>query len=287
MQRHQLYIDTPIPPSRSCFLIGHPVGHSLSPLIHRAAYAALGLDWHYGLMDVLEPDLPAVLAGVDGQRIVGANVTIPYKERVFRLLDDCTETARAVGAVNTVFVRNGRRTGHNTDVEGFLSPLRERGATDPRPALIIGAGGAARAVAHALTGVLGWKDVTVAARNEATARALHGVGFTPWDERSSAAFGADLIINTTPIGMHPHEDASPLPADQPFRVEQTVYDLVYAPAETRLLQSASAAGASVIGGLPMLIGQAAAAFRIWTGQEMPLEAVRAALNASDTFGGAR
>lgn len=277
MQRPVSNTDTPVPATRSCFLIGHPVGHSLSPLIHRAAYSALGLDWHYGLMDVLEADLPAVLSAIDGTRVVGANVTIPYKQHVFRLLDDCSETARAVGAVNTVFVENGRRKGHNTDVEGFLEPLRSLQASGARTALILGAGGAARAVAHALTEVLGWKDVIVAARNPATARALPGVRARSWDERSEAAAQADLIVNTTPIGMHPHVEASPLPESQPFRTAQIVYDLIYAPRETRLLQQASKAGATTIGGLPMLIGQAAAAFHIWTGQEMPLEAVRSAL----------
>ena len=279
MQHTPSNSDTPIGATRSCFLVGHPVGHSLSPLIHRTAYEALGLNWHYGLMDVLEADLPAVLSGIDGQRVVGANVTIPYKQRVFELLDDCTDTARAVGAVNTVFVEDGRRKGHNTDVEGFLAPLQERNAVSARSALILGSGGAARAVAHALTGVLGWTDVAVAARNPATARALPGVRALPWDERFEAAAQADLIVNTTPIGMHPNVDASPLPDEHPFRGGQIVYDLIYAPRETRLLQQASKAGATPIGGLPMLIGQAAAAFRIWTGHEMPLDAVRAALKA--------
>lgn len=277
MQRTPSIIDTHDPPTRSCFLIGHPVGHSLSPLIHRTAYESLGLDWHYGLMDVLEADLPSVLAAIDGVRVVGANVTIPYKQRVFELLDDCTDTARAVGAVNTVFVEDGRRKGHNTDVEGFLAPLHTHRAISGRTALILGSGGAARAVAHALTAVLGWTDVTVAARNPATARALPGVHAVPWDERSAAAEKADLIVNTTPIGMHPNGDASPLPENHPLRNGQIVYDLIYAPRETRLLQQASKAGATPIGGLPMLIGQAAAAFRIWTGQEMPREAVHEAL----------
>ena len=277
MQRTPSDNDTPDPASRSCFLIGHPVGHSLSPLIHRTAYEALGMGWHYGLMDVLEADLPSVLAAIDGARVVGANVTIPYKQRVFELLDACTDTARAVGAVNTLFVENGKLKGHNTDVDGFLAPLHTLGATAPRSALILGSGGAARAVAHALTGVLGWKAVTVAARNPATARALPGVKALPWDERSEAAAKADLIVNTTPIGMHPNVDASPLPDGHTVHAGQIVYDLIYAPRETRLLQQATSAGATPIGGLPMLIGQAAAAFRIWTGQEMPLEAVHEAL----------
>lgn len=275
------------PENRMCVLIGHPVGHSLSPVIHSAAYRELDLDWHYAVMDVLESDLDAVLGTIDGDRLVGANVTIPYKQAVFERVDVLTDTAQAVGAVNTLYRRNGQLVGHNTDVAGFIQPLGElsgRRWTDER-ALVLGAGGAARAVAHALTRVLKLKNVAVTARREATARAIPGVSVVDWNERARAAADVDLIVNTTPVGMAPNGDASPLPDDLGFSTNQIVYDLIYAPERTRLLDAAAAHGATIIGGLPMLIGQAAEAFRIWTGRDMPVETVKKALMAHQAASG--
>lgn len=273
-------------PVHSCILIGHPIGHSLSPIIHNAAYAALGIEWHYGLMDVLEHDLDAVLAGIDGQRVVGANVTIPYKQAVFERVDERSPTAEAVGAVNTVFRRAGRLVGENTDVAGFLSPLLDvRSDWTRARAVILGAGGAARAVAHALTRELGLAQVMVSARREATARAIPDVTVVPWDKREAACLEADLVVNTTPVGMASNQHASPLRDTYIFRSGQTLYDLIYAPETTRLMASAAAAGAHVIGGLPMLVGQAAAAFQIWTGKEMPIDAVKKALRDHGVSGG--
>ena len=275
------------PENRMCVLIGHPVGHSLSPVIHSAAYRELDLDWHYAVMDVLESDLDAVLGTIDGDRLVGANVTIPYKQAVFERVDVLTDTAQAVGAVNTLYRRNDQLVGHNTDVAGFIQPLGElsgRRWTDER-ALVLGAGGAARAVAHALTRVLKFKNVAVTARREATARAIPGVSVVDWNERARAAADVDLIVNTTPVGMAPNGDASPLPDDLGFSTNQIVYDLIYAPERTRLLDAAAAHGATIIGGLPMLIGQAAEAFRIWTGRDMPIETVKKALIAHQAASG--
>ena len=279
MQRDQSEnIADPSSP-QTCYLIGHPIGHSLSPLIHSAAYEATGLDWHYAVMDVLEGDLDAVLAGIDGVNVVGVNVTIPHKQAIFRRVDSLTETARAVGAVNTVYRRDGKLVGDNTDVAGFIAPLREVTGYNwsSKSALILGAGGAARAVAHALTQEMGLAEVAVTARREATARDIPNVTVTAWNQREVAAAEADLIVNTTPVGMNPNADASPLPDTTPFSPHQIVYDLIYAPPRTQLLDRARSAGAQTIGGLPMLIGQAAAAFHIWTGREMPIESVMNAL----------
>lgn len=264
----------------TCLLIGHPIGHSLSPLIHRAGYTQLGLDWHYAAMDVLEHDLDVVLESIDGSGLMGVNVTIPYKQAVHDRVDVLTPTAEAVGAVNTVYRKDGRLVGDNTDVAGFLQPLLAMQDVDwsVARALILGAGGAARAVAHALTRELDLKEVAVSARREATARAIPDIDVVPWEDRNRTCVQADLIINTTPVGMAPHDNASPLPDDFPFRTGQTVYDLIYAPSRTRLMMAAEAAGCTVIGGLPMLIGQAAEAFRIWTGRQMPIEAVKKALD---------
>ncbi len=268
-------------PARTCFLIGHPVGHSLSPVIHKAAYCELGMDWHYGLMDVLPGDVGGVLSGIDGERVVGVNVTIPHKQEACEQVDRLTTTAAAVGAVNTVYRDGDDLVGENTDVAGFLAPLQQMERTDwtESSALIVGAGGAARAVAYALTQVLGLQKVVVTARREATARAIQGVDVVDWADRGSKLAAFDLIVNTTPVGMSPNTNASPLPESTRMTAEHVVYDLIYAPARTRLMMDAESAGARVIGGLPMLIGQAAEAFRIWTGRDMPVSTVEKAVRA--------
>lgn len=268
----------------SCFLMGQPVGHSLSPLIHNTAFSLLDVGGHYSAHDVDPSSVASAVASIDGTTVIGANVTIPYKQAVIPFLDELTPIAQEAGAVNTIFRRKGRLIGENTDVEGFLAPLealrysssRLTGASTvallpshPR-VLILGSGGAARAVALASRMHLGTSRIRITARNRATARAIPYGEAIDWEDRKIAAEEADLIVNATPIGMVPSTQASPLPDDVEFRENQIVYDLIYNPDPTMLLRRAAKDGATTIGGLPMLLGQAAAAFKIWTGQEMPI-----------------
>lgn len=261
----------------SFFLIGHPVGHSLSPLIHNTAFAVLGLRGRYSALDVDSSAVGSAIASIDGATVVGANVTIPYKQAVIPYLEELTPTAKKAGAVNTIFRRDGLLVGENTDIAGFLYGLRAPRAgnlvaklpENPR-VLILGSGGAARAVAHACRVHLSASTVQIAARNEATARGIEHIEFVDWEERKNAAQASDLIVNATPLGMHPSINASPLPDNMSFGPRHTVYDLIYNPDPTLLLEHAAGQGAVTIGGLAMLIGQAAAAFSIWTGQEMPV-----------------
>jgi len=220
-------------------------------------------------------------------------VTIPHKEAVRPLLDRCTPRAEAIGAVNTIVCRaDGSGTvaliGDNTDVEGFLEPLqpladRLTGAE----MVVLGAGGAARAVVYALLTEFRPTRLTIVARTPARGEAL-AADFTAYDthgalqvaapdQAAPAIRSARLIVNATPVGMHPHVEASPWPHAEDFGPEQIIYDLVYNPVRTRLLREAAARGATTIDGLTMLIGQAAAAYRQWTGRELPREAVQAAL----------
>jgi len=250
--------------------MGQPIGHSLSPLIHNTAFSILGLDGRYSALDVDSSDVGSVVASIDGKTVIGANVTIPHKQAVIPFLDELTPIAQEAGAVNTIFRRNGRLIGDNTDVVGFLSPLHALQDRHASRVLILGSGGAARAVALACRTHLGTHTVQIAARNQATARAIPHIEAIDWDKRRNAAEEADLIVNATPIGMTPSTQTSPLPDDMQFRSDQIVYDLIYNPDPTMLLRRAAKYGAMVIGGLPMLIGQAAAAFHIWTGHEMPI-----------------
>ena len=278
--------------TRVIALIGHPVSHSLSPAIHNAAFRHHEIDHAYIALNVDPPAVRAAVAGLRALGFAGANVTAPHKQAVMQELDGISPQAAAVGAVNTIVRKDdGRMEGHNTDVEGFLAPLRDyvdrlRGM----PMTIIGSGGAARAVAYAILTTLQPKRLTLAARS--TDKADHlAADLAAFDETAALvvqpiAAAADairtsrLIVNATPVGTHPRSDRTPWTTAGDFNQDQIVYDLVYNPRLTRLLREASDQGAMTIDGLEMLIGQAAAAYTLWTGREMPTHVVREALHAT-------
>lgn len=281
--------------TRPVGLLGYPVEHSLSPLIHNTAFRRLQLNYVYVALPVAPSDLGAAVKGLRVLGFTGSNVTIPHKQGVMPLVDELSVQARAVGAVNTLVFRrleDERITvyGENTDVVGFLDPLasyaeRLHGA----PMAVLGAGGAARAVVYALLSTFRPARLTVVARTvERAERLTHDLA--SYDERSAlevvhmddaaqAIRSSVLIVNATPLGMSPAVEVSPWPAADDFSSGQIVYDLVYNPSETRLLREAAVRGASTIGGLDMLICQAAASFTEWTGKPMPVEAVKAAVLA--------
>ncbi len=274
---------------RLAFLLGNPVSHSLSPLIHNAAFKALGIAAEYQAVDVRRTELPEAIERLRVGRVLGANVTIPHKETAVELVDDLTSDAAATHAVNTILVSEpGRLIGANTDVEGFSQPLKAyvdalRGGS----AVILGAGGAARAAAFALLGGMGPRRLTVVARRrDQAAKLIEDLGSedinnvldrASFDDAAPAVRASQLIVNATPVGMAPKEDTSPWPTISDFHEGQVVYDLIYAPTTTRLMRDAESCGAHTIGGMPMLLAQAAASFKLWTGREMPLGAVRKAL----------
>jgi shikimate dehydrogenase len=271
-------------------LIGWPIAHSISPAIHNAAFQALGMNGEYSLLPVeQEKDLRGVLAGLKSEKDwVGANVTVPYKEKVVAHLQKLEGAAARLKAVNTV-VRKGRRLiGHNTDLPGFLADL-DRNGFDFRGknVLVIGSGGAARAVVLGLV-ESGCRISLVAViheQAEALARDLGDgrVDVLSWNEPSLAdrARSASLMVNTSPVGMWPGSDASPWPESIPFPEKACVYDVVYNPIETRFLREAKSRGLKAAGGLGMLVEQGALAFELWTGAKAPrdvmMRAARAAL----------
>ena len=274
--------------TRFALLLGDPVAHTLSPLLHNAAFRAAGIDAVYLACRVAPDSVADAIAGLRALPALGANVTIPHKQTVLPHLDRLTPEAEAIGAVNTITrLGDGTLLGDNTDAAGFLSGLDAK-ALHGAPALIFGSGGAARAVIYALLTGLRPRSLTIAARSPASAESL-AADFTPFDERGalrvvphaeagSAVRNSRLIVNATPLGMHPNDETTVWPDAGDFSEDHVVYDLVYSPAETRLMREAAARGARTIGGLAMLIGQAAAAFEQWTGVPMPLDAVRAALH---------
>jgi len=261
-------------------LIGYPLGHSLSPKIHAAALAACGLTGDYSLFPIHpdnQPGLADLLNRVRAGEIHGLNVTIPHKQNVIPLLDGLTETAQTIGAVNTISLRNGQLIGDNTDAAGFLEDLKnfldKSKIENRKSAIVLGAGGSARAIVYALCGA-GWQ-ITIAARRSEQAESLRESMQTACSQIEGVAMDAvgrwrgDLLVNTTPLGMTPAIETSPWPKHTHLPDGIAVYDLVYNPRETRLVREARAAGLTAITGLGMLIEQAALAFEIWTGRQPP------------------
>lgn len=267
-------------------LLGYPLGHSLSPALHQAALRDLGLEGRYRLFPIPpmpegEAELRDRLARLRAGELDGLNVTIPHKQAVIPWVDELSPVARAVNAVNTLVRQDGWLIGDNTDVPGFLTDLRVCGVDVAAggACLVLGAGGAARAVAYALVDS-GWQ-VTVAARRPEAARQfahwkcqaapLTGEGIRP------LLAGCRLIVNATPLGMHPHGEGSPWPEGLDFPTGAFVYDLVYNPPDTRLVRQAREAGLSARTGLGMLIEQAALSFERWLGRAPSRQVMREAV----------
>lgn len=267
-------------------LFGHPVAHSLSPLIHNAALRHDGLDCAYLAFDVEPVGLEAAVQGLRALRVRGANITVPHKERAAALVDRLEPLAAQVGAVNTIVNDEGILTGHNTDVEGFrsaLAGLLGDGARGRR-CLVAGAGGAARAVVAALVAD-GASDVWLynrtVTRAEELCVAANGWGGTRCtvvarDILGEMAASADIVVNATTVGLDPAVKGGPFVVDI-VRSHHVVMDLVYGPATTDLVRQARKRGAAAVDGLEMLLMQAAGSYQLWTGRRPSLDVMRAAL----------
>tara|TARA_B100000809_G_C15048490_1_gene498114 strand:+ start:394 stop:1284 length:891 start_codon:yes stop_codon:yes gene_type:complete len=262
-------------------IIGYPARHSLSPIFQQAAFDELKLNLRYEVWETTPDDLESLVASMRSSNIYGANVTMPYKEKIMRLLDSIDHSAEMVGAVNTVVKSNGNLIGYNTDGAGFVEALADTGFNAKgKTALIIGAGGAARSIAFALS-YENPSNIIIANRNEkraidlalslkaTTNSSVIPIAFTEtainnWAPKSH------LLVNATSLGMHPQADTSPI-SDSLIHPGMFVYDLVYNPIETVLVKRARTRGAMATGGLSMLIYQGAHAFALWTGMPAPRE----------------
>jgi len=270
-------------------IIGSPVAHSLSPKIHNAALQSLGLDVIYELWETSEENLNERIEMLHASDILGANVTVPFKQKVIPLLDETEGFAREIGAVNTIIKRNGLLIGTNTDAEGFIIPLTEElnklQLDFPQVhVLLIGAGGASRAIAFALAKA-GSQNITIVNRTLESARELaHSLSLFSTQlnvdayATISSLEGFDCIINATSIGMA----GGPRPNEQPCDLSDVsssalVVDIVYAPKETLFLKSAQELDLPRLGGIPMLIQQAALSFELWTEEKAPLNTMRTAI----------
>ncbi len=253
-------------------LVGYPLEHSLSPLLHDAALRAAGLQGEYLLYPVRPAGraaLQRLMQQIRGGTIQGLNVTIPYKQAITSLLDDLSPAAGSIGAVNTIYLRDGNVVGDNTDSAGFLADL-DRWMGRSSSAIILGAGGAARAVVYALHGI-GCKVILASRRSrpaQVLARQFASVATTPLTYEGLKGMNAELVVNATPVGMLPNVDQTPWPPGLPLPRGASIYDLVYNPGATQLVRQAQEAGLPARNGLGMLIEQAILAFELWTGFRM-------------------
>ncbi len=266
-------------------LIGHPVEHSFSPIMHNAAFKDKGLNYVYLAFDVLPEKLKYVIDGAKALGIVGFNVTIPHKVEIIKYLDELDESAKLIGAVNTIKIENDKAIGYNTDGIGARLSLEEEiGKVKDKTILILGAGGAARAVAFELA-----KDNNIIIANRTVEKAEKLAKEIA--EKQNKKFGeevkfsslnndfsdVDIIINATPVGMYPNVNVEPIIKADQIKPDMVVMDLIYNPLETTLLKEAKKVGAKTINGLGMLIYQGAVAFKIWTGVEPNIDVMKNAI----------
>ena len=254
-------------------VIGDPIGHSLSPVMHNAAFNAMAFPGVYLAFNVQDP--AGALAGMRALNIQGLSVTIPHKRAVMDYLDKIDPLAVEIGAVNTIALRDGRLEGFNTDCHGAVAALSEHFALGGRRAAVLGAGGAARAVGFGLLRAGAHVSIFNRGRERgAQLAASLGVGYAPLSEFDGRRF--DLVVNTTAAGMTPRTEVSPVPVDT-LHPELLVMDIVYNPLETRLLAAARLKGCAVLDGLEMFVRQGARQLEIWTGRSAPLMVMRRAV----------
>lgn len=264
--------------TKICMVIGDPIQHSLSPKMHNAAFEALGIDNEFVFVasQVKPEDLSDFVKGVRTMGIRGLACTIPHKTAIIKYLDYMDEVAQKIGSVNTVVNDGGILKGYNTDWLGVTGPLEKITSLDDKTVALIGAGGAARAVAYAVMK----KGAKLTIYNRSLEKA----------ERLAKEFGgkalslhhlekikdADIIFNATPLGMYPNEDKTPIP-NELMRKNQIVFDAVYTPFETKLLRDAKSKGAQIISGVEMFVKQGAAQFKLYTGFDAPVDAMKKVL----------
>ena len=266
-------------------LIGHPVEHSFSPPMHNAAFDELGLDYAYVAFDVNPNDLKTAIEGAQSLNVRGFNVTIPHKVNVMEYLDELDEVAELIGAVNTIDFKSLK--GYNTDGIGAVRAIEEVSSIKNKNVLIAGAGGASRAISFYIA-KYGAEAITILNRNESKAQSLASdvSNSNLIDSVNSDSIGkiadyvndADILIDTTPLGMHPHVDDEPIVRAEEMHDDLVVFDAVYNPNETVLLKEAVKAGAKPVYGIKMLLYQGAESFRIWTGRDAPIDVMEHALN---------
>lgn len=264
-------------------LIGSPVGHSGSPAMYNYSFARLGLDYAYVAFDIREDEVKDAIAAMKTFKLRGCNVTMPCKTEAAKYMDELSPAARIIGAVNTIVNDNGRLTGHITDGEGFVNNLRDYGVDVRGKKITVAGGGGAATAIQVQCALEGAREITIFRRSRDAAERIRAevpeCVINVYDIADTAKMTAeiaesDIFVNATSVGMKPDENQSVVKDVSAFRPGLVVADAVYNPEETRLLREAGEAGATCIGGKGMLLWQGAAAFKIYTGLEMPVSEVK-------------
>lgn len=265
-------------------VIGHPIKHSLSPAMQNSAFAFGNQNFIYMPFDVPQTNLKDALKGMIALNIKGFNVTIPHKEYITQFLNDVSEEASVIGAVNTIVNENGILHGYNTDVNGIIETLNPfKDEINDQTVSVIGAGGAARSVIYALIRHFKVKRINVINRTEQTAESMQeyfgskmvfpgikSYGLVPPD-LVEVFSDSKLIVNTTSIGMDPETDDAPTTIEKSFHKDQIVFDVIYNPLKTKFLEIAESQGATILNGLTMFVVQGARSYELWTGEKMPID----------------
>ena len=260
-------------------LIGNPVSHSVSPLMHNTALKHHEIEAEYHAVAVAMSEIPSLAAHFNNPNFLGANITIPHKENLLEVVDDLTVQAEEIGAINTILKQNGKLIGENTDAYGFTAPLEDYLVEiDLDRAIVFGSGGATKAIIYALKEIGVHEIVMVSRRPEKYSDAgnIISVSYDDWPEYAEES---SLIINATPLGMFPNTAASPIKdIERELLTGKLCYDIVYNPKETEFLKQAISAGGIPIGGIDMLIYQGAKSFKLWTGKEFPVGLIKMKLD---------
>lgn len=259
-------------------LFGHPVEHSWSPLMHNTALKYYEMDARYHAVDLRSDELTDLAAYMNSETFLGANITIPYKQVIADYLDNIDSRAHEIEAVNTIVKDEFKLKGYNTDCAGFLSPLaKAEEEFDNGTAIVFGTGGASRAIVVGLKEI-GVEEIYLISRNPARVTSFNHfnrVEVASYSEWTSLAKDAILIVNATPLGMHPHIEQSPIrETEKQFLAGRICYDIVYNPLQTKFLRQAEEVGARTISGLEMLIQQGSRSFELWTGRQFPVKIIR-------------
>jgi shikimate dehydrogenase len=269
-------------------LFGYPVEHSFSPAMHNSAFKEVNLNYLYLPFAIKPENVEEAVKGIKAFNLRGVNVTIPHKQAVIPYLDELSEEAELIGAVNTIENKDGKLIGYNTDGRGFIRSLKEEGDFEAKgkKALIIGAGGASRAVAFQLA-LEGIDKIYISDLSQDLAKVLADDVNSKVDKAKAIVVDSketdeivakvDLLVDATPVGMYPKVDVKPVVSTEVLHKDLVVYDLVYNPLETVLLKAAKEAGAKAVSGLGMLLYQGAIAFEIWTDVDAPIKIMRNAL----------
>ena len=271
--------------TKVCGIIGDPIGHTMSPLMHNAAFTKMGIDYLYVPFRVKKEELSQAIAGMRALNIRGLNVTIPHKVAIMPLLDKLDGLAERIGAVNTVVNDDGVLTGYNSDASGFLQALRA-GGVEPagKKVVVLGAGGASRAISFTLAErgahlvilnrqlEFAWAEELASQISQAFEREVEALKLDE-ENLSSVLAGANVLVNATSVGMSPDIHETPVPGKL-LKSSLVVFDIVYNPLKTRLLREAEAVGAKTISGLDMFVWQGALPFELWTGLKAPVDLMR-------------